>query len=202
MSPPDADEAMRRELESIGGAYPEIETISGYAVTNALFTERINGAGLFIYNGHSEEGTGSLSAAIVLNAADPEQTVTAPEIAEQRMAPNAVVVLSSCDSSIGNFVGGVEFKGLTSAFLAAGAGVVVGSLWPVASAETTDLMIEFHRHVAGGTPVATALGEAQRSMIDADLHPFYWAGFTVTGNRTALEPAPFAAVTAEALLSR
>jgi CHAT domain-containing protein len=203
LSPPNADEGMRKELGFVEDTYPGIEAITGYGVDASLFTERINGAGFFVYNGHSVEGTSSLSASIVLNPADPAGTVTALEIAEQRMAPDAIVVLSSCDSSVGNFVGGIEFKGLTSAFMAAGAGAVVGSLWPVASAETADLMIGFHQRVADGQGVASSLAEAQRAMIGDGLHPFYWAGFTVTGNRTALEPAPFvASATAEARLSR
>jgi CHAT domain-containing protein len=188
---PDADLAMRRELRSLGRIYPDIETVGGYDVTPAVFLDRMDDAGLFVYTGHSREGTGSLSASVLLNGVIDGQVITAPEISARRLAPGAIVVLSSCDSSVGNNIGGVEFRGLTSAFLAAGAGAVVGSLWPVASPETADLMIDFHARLARGEPVAAALRSAQISMIAEGLPPFYWAGFTVTGNRVALDEAYF-----------
>jgi CHAT domain-containing protein len=81
-------------------------------------------------------------------------------------------------------------RGLTSAFLIGGAGSVVGSLWPVEASSTADLMIRFHRAFASGQmPVAKALREAQlefiRSFPDRS-HPYYWSGFVVTGNFSAL----------------
>jgi CHAT domain-containing protein len=119
------------------------------------------------------------------------------------MAPDALVVLSSCDSSVGNSIGGVGVRGLTSAFLIAGAGAVVGSLWPVESSATADLMLEFHQYVAGGMPIAEALRQAQLTMMAEQSHPYYWSAFNVTGNRAALLPASFVdTVTATAALYR
>src|SRR5262249_5852172 len=117
-------------------------------------------------------------------------SVTALDISEQHMKPNALVILASCDSSVGNSRDGVGIRGLTSAFLISGAGSVVGSLWPVEAAGTANLILDFHKALAvGRTPVTQALRQAQLAFIKSfpnKSHPYYWSGFVVTGNATAL----------------
>jgi CHAT domain-containing protein len=103
------------------------------------------------------------------------------------MPPNSVVVLASCDSSVGNSRDGVGMRGLTSAFLISGAGSVVGSLWLVESKSTSQLVLSFHKHFTQNKlPVAEALRKAQLEFIDEGSHPYYWSGFVVTGNISAL----------------
>ena len=113
-------------------------------------------------------------------------SVTAVDISQQRLTNNAVVILSSCDSSVGNSRDGVGVRGLTSAFLIGGAGSVVGSLWPVEASSTAALMIRFHRAFAKSRlPVAEALRQAQLTFLKAfpeRSHPYYWSGFVVVGN--------------------
>jgi CHAT domain-containing protein len=74
--------------------------------------------------------------------------------------------------------------------LIGGAGSVVGSLWPVEAVSTADLMIRFHRAFAKNEmPVAKALREAQLAFLNTfpeRSHPYYWSGFVVTGNISAL----------------
>jgi CHAT domain-containing protein len=81
-------------------------------------------------------------------------------------------------------------RGLTSAFLIGGAGSVVGSLWPVEASSTSELMIRFHRAFATSQmPVAEALRKAQLAFLESSQersHPYYWSGFVVTGNLSAL----------------
>jgi CHAT domain-containing protein len=81
-------------------------------------------------------------------------------------------------------------RGLTSAFLIGGAGSVVGSLWPVETSSTTELMIRFHRAFATAEmPVAQALRLAQLSFLKTfpqRSHPYYWSAFVVTGNFSAI----------------
>jgi CHAT domain-containing protein len=100
------------------------------------------------------------------------------------------VILSSCDSSVGNSRDGIGVRGLTSAFLIGGAGAVVGSLWPVEETSTADLMIHFHRAFAKEhMQVAQALRKAQLTFLQSSpqrAHPYYWSGFVVTGNFSAL----------------
>jgi CHAT domain-containing protein len=56
----------------------------------------------------------------------------------------SLVVLSACDTGGGMVLRGEGVQSLASAFLRAGAGGVVASLWPVRDAETTTLMSRFY----------------------------------------------------------
>lgn len=181
-----------RELAALADIYPKATTFLGQEVDKSSFLKGLKTAGVFHYAGHSAtDAIDPLRSSILLdgNRSGPN-SVTAVDISQQRLLDNAVVILSSCDSSVGNSRDGVGVRGLTSAFLIGGAGSVVGSLWPVEVSGTADLMIRFHRAFAKSRmPIAKALREAQLTFLEAfpeRSHPYYWSGFVVTGNLSAL----------------
>jgi len=181
-----------KELSALATIYPKSTTLAGQQVDKATFLTGLKKAGIFHYAGHSAtDAVDPLRSSILLdgNRSGPN-SVTAVDISEQRLVNNAVVILSSCDSSVGNSRDGIGVRGLTSAFLIGGAGSVVGSLWPVEASSTADLMIRFHRAFAEShMPVAKALREAQLAFLKAfpeRAHPNYWSGFIVTGNFSAI----------------
>jgi CHAT domain-containing protein/tetratricopeptide (TPR) repeat protein len=99
-----------------------------------------------------------------------------------------LVVLSACQTAMGagalaDVPPGDDWVGLVQAFLFAGASNVMATLWPVQDQATADLMIRFYAALAAGRPEAEALAEAQRAMLrnPGTAHPFYWAGFTLSG---------------------
>jgi CHAT domain-containing protein len=101
-----------------------------------------------------------------------------------------LVVLSACQTALGagalaDVPRGDDWVGLVQAFLFAGASNVMATLWPVQDRATADLMTEFYTGLTAGRPEAEALAEAQRAMLrkTATAHPFYWAGFTLSGGR-------------------
>jgi CHAT domain-containing protein len=171
--------------------YSNVSLAAGPDVDKPRFLKALNAASIFHYAGHSAfDAVDPLRSSILLdgNRYGPN-SVTAVDISRQRLRRNAVVVLSSCDSSVGNAKDGIGMRGLTSAFLIGGAGSVVGSLWPVEATSTSDLMIAFHRAFAAGQmPVARALQQAQLAFMKSfpdKAHPYYWSGFVVTGNVSA-----------------
>ena len=93
-----------------------------------------------------------------------------------------VVVLSSCESASGAFVGGEGVNGLSRAFLQAGAGVVVANLWRVRDDESAQMFDEFYRHLARGKSVAAALAATQRALSSAGVPAVAWAGVVVIGD--------------------
>jgi len=95
-----------------------------------------------------------------------------------------MVVLSGCESALGQLNVGEGVSGLTSAFLSAGVPVTVATLWPVDDRVTADLMKEFYKSLDAGLPAAAALREAQRAIRSRPRTspPFYWAGFVVVGD--------------------
>ena len=90
-----------------------------------------------------------------------------------------LVVLSACDSGSGQLRAREGVMGLARAFLAAGAGAVVATLWPIDDRATRRMTLALHRHVLAGQSFAAALALAQRELRRDDPHPFYWAPFVL-----------------------
>lgn len=100
----------------------------------------------------------------------------------------ALVTLSACESGRSAVVsGGDEVLGLTRAFLGAGAGAVLVSLWLVHDESTATLMADWYRGMAGGLDAAAALRAAQLALMRRHPHPFYWAPFTLVGRRASAQ---------------
>lgn len=135
----------------------------------------------------------------------PERGLRAGEIAAMSLAAD-LVVLSSCESAGGQILSGEGVLGICQAFLSAGAGAVVATLWPVDDRGTARFMEHFYRELARGETVASALQLAQVAVRARPgmHHPFYWAGFVVVGDgdvRVSLpHPSPMNRASAAALL--
>jgi CHAT domain-containing protein/Tfp pilus assembly protein PilF len=95
-----------------------------------------------------------------------------------------LVVLSACETGLGQIAQGEGIIGLTRGFLYAGASNVLVSLWQVSDMTTSDLMVDFYDKMLVGMSKAEALAEAKRQMIRRDpgyAKPYYWAPFILVG---------------------
>jgi len=96
--------------------------------------------------------------------------------------PAELVVLSACETGLGQDVKGEGLVGLTRGFMYAGAKRVVVSLWSVNDTATSELMKRFYQQMLekGLNPVA-ALRAAQLEMSKTEQWkaPYYWAAFVV-----------------------
>lgn len=95
-----------------------------------------------------------------------------------------VVVLSACNTGLGEDVAGEGLVGLTRAFMYAGSRSVVASLWKVDDAATAELMRHFYEALLkDGLPPAAALRSAKETMRRQKRwqQPYYWAGFFIQG---------------------
>jgi CHAT domain-containing protein/tetratricopeptide (TPR) repeat protein len=114
--------------------------------------------------------------------------LTAVEAASLDLSGTALVVLSACDTGMGEVRTGEGVQGLRRAFAMAGASSQVMSLWQVSDEATRELMVGFYRALIAGKGRAAALREVQLSMRHrADrAHPFYWAAFVFAGDWGAI----------------
>ena len=99
-----------------------------------------------------------------------------------------LVVLSACQTGLGDIKTGEGVYGLRRAFLHAGARTLVTSLFEVPDTETRQLMQRFYTGVGAGRGKLVALHAAQLGMMQerrtshAATHPFFWASFVLVGN--------------------
>ncbi len=97
--------------------------------------------------------------------------------------PAQLAVLSACESGMGKLGGGDDIQSLNRAFLYAGVGGVVATLWKVDDQSTYEFMRIFYRYLAKESPAA-ALSLAQRELRKKYASPYYWAPFYLTGGLT------------------
>jgi CHAT domain-containing protein len=107
--------------------------------------------------------------------------VTALEVASMDLRGTQLVVLSACETGLGELRKGQGVYGLRRAFLIAGAETLVTSLWRVSDAATLELMTGFYGQLAAGVPRVEAMGRAAKAVRVQRPHPFYWAPFVVVG---------------------
>jgi CHAT domain-containing protein len=98
--------------------------------------------------------------------------------------PAEMVVLSACDTALGEEIRGEGLVGMVRGFMHAGAERVVASLWRVDDEATGDLMRRFYVEILqNGRRPAAALRHAQLAVRDQGRWraPFYWAAFSLQG---------------------
>lgn len=103
-----------------------------------------------------------------------------------------MVVLSACNTGTGKYKRGEGVMSLSRAFAYAGVPSCVMSLWKVPDAATSQIMLTFYENLQKGMRKDAALRAAKKTYrdnaIDPSLtHPFYWAGFVVTGDANSLD---------------
>jgi CHAT domain-containing protein len=125
------------------------------------------------------------------NAPQPAQDdglLTALEVASLDLGGTELVVLSACDTGVGQVRTSEGVYGLRRALVMAGAASQVMSLWKVDDEATRELMVAYYRRLQAGEGRAEALRQGQLAMLASPQyrHPFYWAAFLLSGAWTPL----------------
>lgn len=102
--------------------------------------------------------------------------VTAYETAQMDLSGTELVVLSACETALGDIKGNEGVFGLQRAFKMAGARNMILSLWKVPDAETAEMMKIFYQHYVDGNTIREAFHRAQEEM-RKKYKPYYWAAF-------------------------
>jgi len=110
----------------------------------------------------------ALAGANRLKSGDGDDGIlTAQEAAGLDLWGTKLVVLSACDTGVGEVKTGEGVYGLRRALVLAGSETQVMSLWPVSDAGTRDLMIEYYRRLLRGEGRGAALRAVQLQMLKA-----------------------------------
>lgn len=140
-----------------------------------------------------------LRSGLVLAGANKQQSgagedgvLTALEAAGLDLWSTRLVVLSACETGVGEIRNGEGVYGLRRALVLAGAESQLMSLWQVSDQETRELMVGYYRRLQRGVGRTEALRQVQLWMLQrrATAHPYFWASFIPVGDWKSLnEPA-------------
>lgn len=104
--------------------------------------------------------------------------LTAQEVSNLDMRKTGLVVLSACETGLGEIHGAEGVYGLQRAFKMAGVKFLIISLWQVPDAETVEFMTTFYQNLTDGMSIREAFNDTQRKMRDK-YDPYFWAAFVL-----------------------
>ena len=114
--------------------------------------------------------------------------LTALEASGLNLWGTKLVVLSACDTGLGEVRNGEGVYGLRRAFVLAGTETLMMSLWQVSDIVTRELMTNYYKNLKNGDGRSAALRQAQLEMLKKqNRHPFYWASFIQSGEWANLD---------------
>jgi CHAT domain-containing protein len=177
------------EAEAIAALYG-VEPLLGPAATEQTVRHRVSQAGLVHLAAHGTYNPVTPLNSFIALAPDEQYDgqLTVGEVFGLDLQLVELVVLSACQTQLGEVSRGDDVIGLTRAFFFAGAPTVVASLWNVDDQATGQLMKRFYTHLSEGQGKAEALRRAQlETMADPKTAtPYYWAAFVISGRGGAV----------------
>lgn len=107
--------------------------------------------------------------------------LTAYEVTQLGLAHTQLVVLSACETGLGEIQNGEGVWGLQRAFQLAGAQSIMGSLWKISDEATVTFMETFYQTYFARNDIQAAYREAMQVTRKAYPHPYFWGAFTLRG---------------------
>lgn len=112
--------------------------------------------------------------------AEDDGILTALEISNLDLSKTDLVVLSACETGLGDIEGSEGVYGLQRAFKMAGVDLIIMSLWEVPDAETSEFMTSFYTNWLSGQNIRTAFRNTQLEMSTTYKdNPEKWAAFVL-----------------------
>jgi CHAT domain-containing protein len=105
--------------------------------------------------------------------------LTAYEVMNLDFDQTSLVVLSACETGLGDMKTGEGVYGLQRAFLVAGADALIMSLWKVNDEATQKLMTSFYRNLSTSSDYKQAFKKAQLALKKEYSDPYFWGAFVM-----------------------
>lgn len=193
-------EATEESFKSMNGHSPDIVHISTHGfyyqpyLTNMMTSgkpqssdiyfsnenARLNGSSPLQYNGLFFSGANNAWNLNKYTDGVDDGVLTGDEIATLDLSNTKLVVLSACQTGLGEVSDIDGNMGLIKSFKIAGVRHIISTLWNVSDQATTILMQEFYKQLMNQQNVHKAFHDAVNSFKSANdtyANPYYWAGF-------------------------
>lgn len=184
----------KTEIEEIVGVLRQDGAFTGAQAAKAEFVRRAPVAGILHIASHgiaNDTASGYSFIAFTPISADPDSNrLYARELYNMRLNA-ALVVLSACETGVGELKKGEGVISLARAFAYAGAQSVISTLWSVNDESTTHIMRALYKDLRAGRSKSVALQNAKTAYLqsredDLAAHPFYWSAYIAVGDMRPL----------------
>ena len=139
---------------------------------------------------HLEEDNPYFSKFLFSGSNGENKTLTVGEL-YQLYLQTELCVLSACNTGQGDEKTGKGVISLSNAFTYAGVASTLYSLWQVPDKQTSEVMLNFYDGIKKGENKAISLKTAKLDYLqnvksEAAAHPYFWAGFVLSGNTDSI----------------
>ncbi len=177
-----AEKEAAEAIQIFGG-----QAFLGDSATEANFHRQAPGSEALLISAHAELDTANPDFSSIRLAGQGQTFATNGvldllEVYDLDLRQTRLVVLSGCDTGQGALTQGDDLVSLNRAFLNAGAGNVIATLWKVDDQSSALLVRRLFEHLRAGHSPADALRRAQVETREQYPHPYYWAAFALTGD--------------------
>jgi CHAT domain-containing protein len=171
----------REEAERVGKLYG-VNPLLGARATEVAIRKSIgDGVSVLHLATHGLfDPRNPLASAILVSSPDGSSSITAARLFEAPLKAD-LVVLSACETGLGQATAGDDFLGLARSFYLGGARAVVNSLWPVYDKPTQTYMTVFHQKARNGN-LGQAWLAARDALKAAGLPPSIYGAFILGGS--------------------
>ncbi len=176
------------EIKAIKAAWGEgFNSFAGSQATEANFKSSVSGHECIHIATHNyvDEGN-SLNSGLVFRTSGVEDGILHLYEIYQLVSNAKLVVLSACESGLGDYYTGEGYLSAGRAFAQQGTALVISSLWKTSDNHSRSLMTNFYSKIATGYKASRALHQSKLDFIylndEYGAHPSNWGSYLMFGN--------------------